>query len=88
MVTFHIPSRLGESACEQMRGVILSFSPSLEQGGDEGEGGAASEVFRVYNQPFRQLSVTLSQPSPLKGEGNKFNFFPFTREFRGHHTSF
>ena len=27
------------------------------------------EVFRVYNQTFRHLSVTLSQPSPLKGEG-------------------
>ena len=37
-------------------------------GGDEGEGGAASEVFRVYNQPFRQLTVTLSpMPSPIKG---------------------
>jgi hypothetical protein len=25
VVTFHIPSRLGESACERMRGVIISF---------------------------------------------------------------
>jgi hypothetical protein len=46
------------------------------RGGDEGEGGAASEVFRVYNQPFRQLSVTLSQPSPLKGEGLYFILSP------------
>jgi hypothetical protein len=50
------------------------------RGGDEGEGGAASEIFRVYNQAFLQLSVTLSQPSPLKGGGNKFNFFPFKWE--------
>jgi len=27
---------------------------------------SAPEVFRVYNQTFRHLSVTLSQPSPLR----------------------
>jgi hypothetical protein len=42
--------------------------------------GAASEVFCVYNQPFRQLSVTLSQPSPLKGEGLYFILSPLKGE--------
>ena len=48
---------------------LLSFQviPPPSMGRDEGEGGTASQVFRVSNQPFRQLSVTLSHALPHQG---------------------
>jgi hypothetical protein len=43
------------------------------RGGDEGEGGAASEIFRVYNQAFLQPLVTLSHTLPPQGGGRGLN---------------
>ena len=45
-------------------------------GGDDGEGGAASQAFRLYNQPFRQLSVTLSHALPHQGGGITYYSLP------------